>query len=73
MSEINDYFINELILKRNLRMAERVVRLLEAHPDKSFFFAFGAGHFLGKESVVNLVRRAGYRIETVMPDDGTKK
>lgn len=41
--KIDDYFRQELIFKRNLRMGQRVLELLIAHPDKSFFFAFGAG------------------------------
>ena len=41
--EIENYFREELILKRNIRMAERVGRLLRSNPNKSFFFAFGAG------------------------------
>jgi hypothetical protein len=32
----------ELIDKRNQRMAERSMSLLKAHPQKTFFFAFGA-------------------------------
>lgn len=73
VSEINLYFREELIVKRNLRMAERVVRLLQTHPNKSFFFAFGAGHFLGEDSVINLVKQAGYRIQTITPRKGRKK
>jgi len=41
--KIDDYFRQELIFKRNRRMGQRVLELLIAHPDKSFFFAFGAG------------------------------
>lgn len=41
--EIERYFRQELIYKRNERMGRRVKALLEEHPDKSFFFAFGAG------------------------------
>lgn len=41
--EIDSYFRQELIYKRNERMGKRVRALLEEHPDKSFFFAFGAG------------------------------
>lgn len=41
--EIDRYFRLELIYKRNERMGRRVRALLEKHPDKSFFFAFGAG------------------------------
>jgi len=43
--KIDDYFRQELIFKRNRRMGQRVLELLAAHPDKSFFFAFGAGNF----------------------------
>lgn len=41
--EIDSYFRQELIYKRNERMGKRVKALLEEHPDKRFFFAFGAG------------------------------
>ncbi|KAK1787263.1 hypothetical protein P4O66_002773 [Electrophorus voltai] len=40
--EIDSYFRQELIYKRNERMGMRVKLLLEEYPDKSFFFAFGA-------------------------------
>ncbi|KAF5909494.1 metalloprotease TIKI1, partial [Clarias magur] len=43
--EIDSYFRQELIYKRNERMGKRVKDLLEEHPDKSFFFAFGAVAF----------------------------
>ncbi|VDP05422.1 unnamed protein product [Soboliphyme baturini] len=64
--EIDDYFRQELIDKRNVRMAERVLKLLESHPDKSFFFAFGAGHFLGKNSVIDLVKQSGFEVRPVI-------
>ncbi|NXD73291.1 TIKI1 Metalloprotease, partial [Eolophus roseicapillus] len=41
--EIDSYFRQELIYKRNERMGRRVKDLLEEYPDKSFFFAFGVG------------------------------
>ncbi|KRZ68448.1 Metalloprotease TIKI2 [Trichinella papuae] len=64
--EINAYFKKELIKKRNVRMANRVIRLLHANPEKSFFFAFGAGHFLGKDSVIDLVKQSGFHIRPVI-------
>ena len=42
-ADIDFYFKNELIYLRNKRMATRVKNLLKENPDKSFFFAFGAG------------------------------
>lgn len=41
--QLDGYFRLELIYKRNQRMGRRVQALLEDNPDKSFFFAFGAG------------------------------
>lgn len=61
--EIDSYFRQELIYKRNERMGKRVKALLEEHPDKSFFFAFGAGHFLGNNTVIDVLRREGYEVE----------
>ncbi|XP_012724911.1 metalloprotease TIKI1 [Fundulus heteroclitus] len=61
--EIDAYFRQELIYKRNERMGKRVKALLEEHPDKSFFFAFGAGHFLGNNTVIDVLRRQGYEVE----------
>ncbi|GFN96814.1 metalloprotease tiki2 [Plakobranchus ocellatus] len=39
---IERYFQEELIDKRNERMAQRVAYLIEQHSQTSFFFAFGA-------------------------------
>ncbi|XP_042643953.1 metalloprotease TIKI1 isoform X6 [Tyto alba] len=61
--EIDSYFRQELIYKRNERMGRRVKDLLEEYPDKIFFFAFGAGHFLGNNTVIDVLRREGYEVE----------
>ena len=55
---IDDYFRQELIYRRNERMAQRVSQLIDQNPNNSFFFAFGAGKFqcffigCGKASVM---------------------
>ncbi|XP_063283851.1 metalloprotease TIKI2 [Pelobates fuscus] len=61
--EIDIYFRHELIYKRNERMAKRVMALLRENKDKSFFFAFGAGHFLGNNTVIDVLREGGYEVE----------
>ncbi|XP_007477850.1 metalloprotease TIKI1 isoform X1 [Monodelphis domestica] len=61
--EIDSYFRQELIYKRNERMGKRVKALLEEYPDKGFFFAFGAGHFMGNDTVLDVLRREGYEVE----------
>ncbi|MGH0164792.1 UNVERIFIED_CONTAM: hypothetical protein FKN15_067706, partial [Acipenser sinensis] len=41
--QIDSYFRQELIYKRNERMGRRITELLEGNPGQAFFFAFGAG------------------------------
>ncbi|XP_068176364.1 metalloprotease TIKI2 isoform X2 [Antennarius striatus] len=65
--QIDSYFRHELIYKRNERMARRVSALLQRNPDKSYFFAFGAGHFLGNHSVLAILRQEGYDIVHMPP------
>lgn len=49
---IDEYFRGELIVKRNKRMSQRVLQLLNTNPEQSFFFAFGAGKtYLFKEII----------------------
>ncbi|XP_053321745.1 metalloprotease TIKI1 [Spea bombifrons] len=61
--EIDNYFRQELIYKRNERMGQRVKNLLEEFPEKSFFFAFGAGHFMGNNTVIDVLKRYGYDVQ----------
>ncbi|XP_054722376.1 metalloprotease TIKI1-like [Uloborus diversus] len=60
---LDRYLRRELILNRNRRMGERVARLLGRHPGESLFFAFGAGHFLGNNTVLDFVQAHGYEVE----------
>jgi len=67
--EINDYFREHLIYRRNRRMGARVVELLLNNPGTSFFFVFGAGHFVGNTSIIEVVRKAGFTVDEVGVDD----
>uniref|UniRef100_A0A3B4U0E3 Metalloprotease TIKI n=1 Tax=Seriola dumerili TaxID=41447 RepID=A0A3B4U0E3_SERDU len=66
--QIDSYFRQELIYKRNERMARRVSALLQRNPNQTYFFAFGAGHFLGNHSVLDILRQEGYEIEHLPSD-----
>ncbi|KAG8003643.1 Metalloprotease TIKI2, partial [Nibea albiflora] len=66
--QIDSYFRQELIYKRNERMARRVSALLQRNPNQTYFFAFGAGHFLGNHSVLDILRQEGYEIVHMAPD-----
>ena len=63
--ELDRYFKEELILKRNVQMGRRIVTLLRENANTSFFFAFGAGHFLGNNSVVDHLRQEGIDVVRV--------
>ncbi|XP_014326685.1 metalloprotease TIKI2-like [Xiphophorus maculatus] len=66
--QIDNYFRQELIYKRNERMARRVSALLQKNPNQTFFFAFGAGHFLGNHSVLDILKLDGYEIVHLLSD-----
>ena len=68
-NEIDTYFRDQMIFQRNKRMAERVINLLVTQPTASFFFAFGAGHFVGENTVLDIVRKAGFKIKHMAPDE----
>ncbi|XP_066981852.1 metalloprotease TIKI1-like [Macrobrachium rosenbergii] len=72
-THIDEYFREELIYRRNQRMGQRVVEILKANPDQSFFFAFGAGHFLGNHTVLDVVRASGLTVHHVAPDTRIKR
>ncbi|CAL1283364.1 unnamed protein product [Larinioides sclopetarius] len=60
---IDLYFRQELIYNRNKRMGSRVVQLMQQNPDHSLFFAFGAGHFLGNNTILDFVQDHGFEVE----------
>jgi len=68
-NEIDSYFRDHLIYKRNRRMGARVIELLLNNPGTSYFFAFGAGHFVGENTILDIVRNSGFTVEHVEPGD----
>ena len=65
---IGAYFKKHIYLVRNELMAERIVGLLNSHQNTSFFFAFGAAHFLGPNSVVDILTSSGFTVTRVSAD-----
>ena len=49
---LRQHFDEELLAKRNRRMAGRIAEKLRASPDKSHFYALGAMHYVGQSSVL---------------------
>ncbi len=58
-----------IFFARNRRMLERMQALL-AQPGRTHFVVVGAGHVVGKEGLVDLFTRAGYRVHQ-LPLDGS--
>ncbi len=64
--DVKDYLRLNLIEKFNRKMADKVKRNMEMKPEcKSYFFAFGALHFIGHENIIELLRAEGFHLEQV--------
>ena len=58
-TDIDTYLRYHIIFKRNKIMTERIMELIENHRNNSFFFAFGVGHFIGENSVIDMLQEKG--------------
>ena len=58
---IND----ELLVKRNRKMTDKMIKIMNGSPHQKFFFAFGVGHFWGEGSVNDLLGMNGFNVERV--------
>ena len=64
-SNIEDYFQQTILEARNARMASSVLGMLDQNPGTSFFFAFGAAHFLGKNNIFDYLEAANFTITPI--------
>uniref|UniRef100_A0A1I7WL95 Metalloprotease TIKI homolog n=1 Tax=Heterorhabditis bacteriophora TaxID=37862 RepID=A0A1I7WL95_HETBA len=67
--DIDEQLREDIIIKRNARMAQRLDRLMGEYPRQTVFSAIGTGHFFGNGSIVEHLRNMGYMIERVRDDD----
>ena len=62
-------FVYDIVLvKRNRQMMETIINLMETN-DKVKFFAVGVAHYLGDDSVVEMLRDRGYIVTRMMATD----
>ena len=54
-----------LLIERNLRMADRIEKLLKKSPQRSYFFAVGAAHYSGDSGLQRLLQKKGYNVTRV--------
>jgi uncharacterized protein YbaP (TraB family) len=57
-----DAFLEKVLFKRNQLMAERIEKIIQTNPNRSHFFALGAGHFWGKTAIQNYLAKKGFKI-----------
>ncbi|VDK82159.1 unnamed protein product [Onchocerca ochengi] len=67
--EIDNQLREDIIERRNIRMAERIAKLLRWKVGNQYFFALGAGHFLGRKSILALLESYGYVTKAVTEND----
>ena len=66
--EIHSYLRHHIIFERNKIMTERIKNLIRTNPDTSYFFAFGVGHFIGNDSIVDMLQQSNISVERIPPD-----
>ena len=65
---LTNYLKDHLLRERNKKMAEKIIHILKTDSETSFFFAFGAGHFIGENSIVDILKSAGFKITRFSED-----
>ncbi len=58
-----------LFLHRNETMARRMDRKMRDNPHNAFFFAVGVGHYVGKDSINEMLEAKGHRVTRVQSND----
>lgn len=64
---LRTHFERSLLEGRNRTMAERMVNLMTKSPGTRHFFAVGAAHFVGENSIPVWIEKAGFSVER-LPD-----
>uniref|UniRef100_A0A915P120 Metalloprotease TIKI homolog n=1 Tax=Meloidogyne floridensis TaxID=298350 RepID=A0A915P120_9BILA len=62
IEQIDNLLVEDILLRRNERMARRTDLLLKENSNKTLFFALGAGHLFGNQSLIEYLKRIGYQI-----------
>ena len=64
--QIDEWLVEDILIRRNERMAERVHALIQADSSQLFFFALGAGHLFGDRSLLRVLeRKYGYQVRAI--------
>lgn len=61
-NEISSKFETIMLTERNKKWVPRIISIAKEKPT---FFGVGAGHLGGENGVINLLRKAGYKVDPV--------
>lgn len=64
---LNDKIMRAILFQRNEVMAKVIDTAIKKEPDKIHLFAAGTAHFVVGPSVIDLLRKSGYKITRVTP------
>lgn len=60
--ELADRLTKRVLHDRNVTMTKTISDILSSKPTASHFFAVGTAHYVGKDSIVDLLTAEGYRV-----------
>lgn len=63
--KLMEEFYDKLFFKRNKTMADYIEGLLKAEGNKTYFIVVGSGHYLGKDSAIDILKGRGYTITQI--------
>ena len=66
--EVLEWLENDMLLHRNVKMTYKIMDLMRGS-ETSKFFAVGVRHFLGDNSIVDLLQNRGFVVERIKVDD----
>lgn len=64
---------NKLIVERDERMAKRIVKMRRENPERSYFFAIGAGHLGTDKGVLAQLKEHGLKLRRLNAGDAVPK
>lgn len=63
--ELGERLLKQLLDDRNFTMTDVILEKLKTEPTKSHFFAVGAGHYVGKNNIGDLLKKKGYQVTRI--------
>ncbi len=63
--EHKEKLLKQLFDDRNVKMTEHMLQSFKEAPGRSNFFAVGAGHYIGRSNIVDLLTGKGYKVTRI--------